>query len=188
MFYGAEAEDKDNHKDNPDPFLFSDTKVMTGQGRAIVCSVGDNTLLAKIRNPSSLELTEEHTQLEEKLQVAANQIGKYAIAGCGVFVAVSLLFLVGLNLLSNTAEFFSNDTLLKLSQIGIQTMVLLIVCLPEGLPLAVSLAMAISTSRMKDDKILIKNLESIQTCAMLHELCVSKTGTLTKGDLNVAKF
>jgi len=66
--------------------------------------------------------------------------------------------------------------------------VLLIVSIPEGLPLAVSLAMALSTNSLKKDEILIKNLESIQTCAMLHELCISKTGTLTKGKLNVTKY
>jgi magnesium-transporting ATPase (P-type) len=39
----------DNHKDNPDPFLFADSKVMSGQGKAIVCAVGDNTMLARYR-------------------------------------------------------------------------------------------------------------------------------------------
>jgi len=62
------------------------------------------------------------------------------------------------------------------------------VCIPEGLPLAVSLAMALSTSSLKKDEILIKNLESVQTCAMLHELLISKTGTLTKGKLDVVKY
>lgn len=63
--------------------------------------------------------------------------------------------------------------------------VLLIVSIPEGLPLVISIAMALSISNLKDDNILIKNLESIQTSAVIHELCVSKTGTLTKGALEV---
>lgn len=41
----------DNHKSNPDPFLFSDTKVMSGTGKALVCCVGKNTLLATSRKP-----------------------------------------------------------------------------------------------------------------------------------------
>lgn len=45
--------------------------------------------------------------------------------------------------------------------------------------------MALSVDRLKEDGILIKNLESIQTCATLHEVCVGKTGTLTKGELHV---
>jgi P-type E1-E2 ATPase len=64
----------------------------------------------------------------------------------------------------------------------------MIVAIPEGLPLAVSIAMALSINSLKKDEILIKNLESVQTCAMLHDVCVSKTGTITKGKLSVMKY
>lgn len=56
------------------------------------------------------------------------------------------------------------------------------------MPLAISIAMALSINRLKKDNILIKNLEAVQTCAMLHDLCVSKTGTITSGELKVKKF
>lgn len=62
------------------------------------------------------------------------------------------------------------------------------VAIPEGLPLAVSIAMALSINSLKKDKILIKNLESVQTCAMLHDICVGKTGTLTEANMSVAKY
>jgi P-type E1-E2 ATPase len=62
------------------------------------------------------------------------------------------------------------------------------VAIPEGLPLAVSIAMALSINSLKKDKILIKNLESVQTCAMLHDICVGKTGTLTESNMSVAKY
>jgi P-type E1-E2 ATPase len=64
----------------------------------------------------------------------------------------------------------------------------LIVAIPEGLPLAVSLAMALSTEKLKNDNILIKNLESIQKLAMVHDICVSKTGCLTDADMVIAKY
>jgi len=80
---------------------------------------------------------------------------------------------------------FSNETLLKVMNICIVAVVLLIVAIPEGLPLAVSIAMALSISRLKQDEILIKNLESVQSCAMLHDLCIGKTGTMTKGKMKV---
>lgn len=85
-------------------------------------------------------------------------------------------------------SFFSNKFLLYILKVGIVAVVLMIVAIPEGLPLAVSIAMALSISRLKSDEILIKNLESIQSAAMLHDLCVGKTGIITKGDLNVYKF
>lgn len=62
---------------------------------------------------------------------------------------------------------------------------LLIVAIPEGLPLAVSIAMAMSIQNLKEDEIIVKNLESIQNCAQLTDLFVGKTGTLTEGDLSV---
>lgn len=42
-----ESDEPNNHKDNPDPFLFTDSKVMTGAGKAVVCAVGENTLAAR---------------------------------------------------------------------------------------------------------------------------------------------
>ena len=61
---GNVVSEGDNHHTHPDPFLFSDSKVLTGQGKALVCQVGDNTLLAKTRKPEDYELKEEYTFLE----------------------------------------------------------------------------------------------------------------------------
>lgn len=77
---------------------------------------------------------------------------------------------------------------MRLGRICIIAICILIVAIPEGLPLAVSVAMALSISKMKKDKILIKNVEAVQKCAILHDICVAKTGTLTEGDLHVATY
>lgn len=55
-FRNQRGETVDNHKDHPDPFLFTDSKIMTGQGKGLVCAVGENTLLAKIRKPEDLTI------------------------------------------------------------------------------------------------------------------------------------
>lgn len=88
------------------------------------------------------------------------------------------------NLFTNQ-KFFENKTLIDVGKILISAVVMLIVSIPEGLPLAVSIAMAISIRELKKDEIIVKNLESVQACAQLNDLFVGKTGTLTKGDLNV---
>ena len=49
-FYSAQGGDPDNHKDNPDNCLLNGSAVMTGGGRAVVCSVGSNTLMGRRRN------------------------------------------------------------------------------------------------------------------------------------------
>ena len=63
-----------------------------------------------------------------------------------------------------------------------------IVAIPEGLPLAISIAMALSINNLKEHEILIKNLEAVQNCGMLHDICIGKTGTITKGRMSVAAF
>lgn len=83
---------KDNHDDNPDAFLLTDTSIMTGQGRAIVCAVGENTLLARIRSKEDLEIEETNTHLEEKLKFTAKQIEKFAMMVAVGTVITHLLF------------------------------------------------------------------------------------------------
>lgn len=177
----------DNHKEHPDPFLFTNTKIMCGQGKGLVLAVGQNTLLARMRKPGHLKLQEQFTELERKLEKTANMISKYALLATILTVLTHLIFLIICYVFTGQS-YFSNTFLLQVLKIGIVAMVLMIVAIPEGLPLAISVAMALSINRLKKDEILIKNIESIQTAAMLHELIVGKTGILTKGDLNVAKF
>jgi Ca2+ transporting ATPase len=83
---------------------------------------------------------------------------------------------------------FSNQTLLQIVKIFIIAVVLLIVAIPEGLPLAVSIAMALSINKMKQDQILIKNLKSIEAAAMLHDLFIGKTGIITGGKMAVERY
>ena len=161
---------------------------MTGQGKAIICAVGENTLLARNRKKDSMVLEEQTTHLEKKLEITANQIGKFAMWACFLSVVTHLLFLVCLITFNDEHSLFSNDTLLKAGRIGIIAVVILIVAIPEGLPLAISIAMALSINSLEMDEILIKNIESVETCAMLHDICVGKTGALTKGRMTVSKF
>jgi P-type E1-E2 ATPase len=97
-----------------------------------------------------------------------------------------LIFLAAFN--DEVKGFFSNAFLMRLAKTGIVAVVILIVSVPEGLPVAVSIAMAMSTEALKKDHILIKKLESIQTCAMLHDICVGKTGTLTTSEITVSSY
>lgn len=143
--------------------------------------------MARNRKPKDLVIEEQFTFLEDKLEKTAKQITKYAMLATVISVITQLLFLFGVILFTDQ-NLFSNDTLLRIGKIAIIAVVIMIVAIPEGLPLAVSIAMALSINSLKKDEILIKNLESVQTCAMLHDVCVGKTGTLTKGKLAVHRF
>jgi len=84
----------DNHKSNPDPFLFSDTKVMSGTGKALVCCVGKNTLLATSRKPQDLVTQEKQTFLEQRLETAAGQISKFAKLAAALSIVTKLIFIL----------------------------------------------------------------------------------------------
>ena len=160
---------------------------MTGQGKAVVCAVGRNTSLARMRQGREFKIEEQNTHLEKKLEFIADQIRKYATIVAVLSVVTHLTFLL-LWFSFSSENFISNGALLKITETFIIALVILIVSIPEGLPLAVSLAMALSTSNLKKDNILIKNIEAIQKAAMVHDICVSKTGCLTDSDMVVAKY
>jgi magnesium-transporting ATPase (P-type) len=133
---------------------------MSGQGKALVCCVGDNTLIARNRKKSDLVIDEQHTFLEDKLERVAKKISNYSLLACILSVLTHTIFLIGL-ILFDARPLFSNDTLLELGKIAIIAVVILVVSIPEGLPLTVSIAMALSINSLKKDNILIKNLEAV---------------------------
>jgi magnesium-transporting ATPase (P-type) len=61
----------DNHLSNPDPLLLTESKIMTGQGKAVVCAVGKNTLLARMRKSMDFKIEEQVTHVEKKLEFVA---------------------------------------------------------------------------------------------------------------------
>lgn len=77
------------------------------------------------------------------------------------------------------------QTLLRYFTIGVS---IVIVAVPEGLPLAVSIAMAFSVDIMKKDNLVVKNLEAPETLGYIHQICTGKTATLTKNDMTVNRF
>jgi len=101
----------DNHKEHPDPFLFTDSKIKSGQGRAIVCCVGENTLLAKSRKPADMVIEEQNTDLEKKLEKSAGQIQKYALAATLLSVITHLIFQICIVIFTEKS-LFSNAFLL----------------------------------------------------------------------------
>jgi magnesium-transporting ATPase (P-type) len=94
-------EEEDNHKQNPDPFLFTDSKVMKGYGKAVVVCVGENTMIASKRKPEELTLSEEKTELEKKLEQSSVHIAKYAKIATAICLITSIIFYVFLFMFNN---------------------------------------------------------------------------------------
>lgn len=99
--------------------------------------------------------------MKQKLEESCAQITKYCIFATIVIVMAQLLNLLIVIMTVNEKGFFSDSTLPDLLKIFIIAICILIVAIPEGMPLAVSLAMALSIDELKNQSILIKNLEAI---------------------------
>jgi len=85
---------------------------MTGQGKAIICAVGENTLLARLRGKEDLVIKETCTHLEQKLQITARQIEKFALLVMALTIISHLIFLV-IYIPSTGQVLFSDATLMK---------------------------------------------------------------------------
>lgn len=163
-----------------DPFIISGSKVLEGVGTYVVTSVGPNSSFGKIM--MSLQTKNEDTPLQVKLGGLANWIGGLGSAAAGLlFVILLIKFLVELpnNPASSAAK---GHTFLDILIVAIT---IIVVAVPEGLPLAVTLALAFATTRMLKENNLVRVLRSCETMGNATTICSDKTGTLTQNKMTV---
>jgi Ca2+ transporting ATPase len=117
----------------------------------------------------------------------ANQIGGWGyLVGFLVFVSLTL-FLV-LKIVFSEAELLDPATLTSLLDFFTIAVAVVIVAVPEGLPLSITIAMAFSIDKLKKDNLLVKRMAACENMGGITEIATGKTATLTKNDLSVAAF
>lgn len=140
---------EENYEHNPSPFLMAKTMMTKGEGKGIVCCVGQNTFAGKVEE--KLHIEDEATPLQQKLEVIANEIGKI-----GVYVALFTFIIMTLRMVyvvmndenKNLFNVENLDNIVKYIIIGIT---IIVVAVPEGLPLAVTMSLAFSVMKMKEE-------------------------------------
>ncbi|WCJ28540.1 calcium-transporting ATPase putative [Euphorbia peplus] len=187
------GESKIVQKDHKAPFLMSGCKVADGVGTMLVTGVGINTewglLMASIS-----EDTGEETPLQVRLNGAATFIG---IVGLSVAVCV-LAVLLGRYFTGNTTnakgevQFVKGKTSISETIDGVIKIItiavtIVVVAVPEGLPLAVTLTLAYSMRKMMADKALVRRLSACETMGSATTICSDKTGTLTLNQMTVVE-
>jgi P-type Ca2+ transporter type 2C len=169
----------DTEKEEGEP-LYGSSRILDGSGRGVVTSVGDATTFGKIRR--EIGEKDKTTPLQERLTGLAEQIGtggKWA-AVVTFFAFVISGFVTGeleLEASSHTAQY-----LLEAVTIAIT---IVVVAVPEGLPLAVTISLAYTTRRMAADKALVRELAACETMGAATIVCTDKTGTLTAGHMTL---
>ncbi|EED24147.1 P-type calcium ATPase, putative [Talaromyces stipitatus ATCC 10500] len=162
-----------------DPFILSGAKVTEGVGRFMVTAVGVHSVYGKTL--MSLQDEGQTTPLQSKLNVLAEYIAKLGLAaGLLLFVVLFIKFCVQLNSLGSPGE--KGQAFL---QIFIVAVTVIVVAVPEGLPLAVTLALAFATTRMLKDNNLVRLLRACETMGNATTICSDKTGTLTQNVMKI---
>jgi Ca2+-transporting ATPase len=163
-----------------DPFIMSGSKVEEGMGTFLVTATGVHSTYG--RTMMSLQDEGETTPLQVKLNVLADYIAKVGLtSGLTLFIVLFLKFLIHLKDIQGGAEAKGQAFL----RIFIVAVTVVVVAVPEGLPLAVTLALAFATTRMIKDNNLVRLLRACETMGNATTICSDKTGTLTENKMSV---
>ncbi len=163
-----------------DPFILSGGKVTEGVGTFLVTSVGVYSSYGKTM--MSLQDEGQTTPLQSKLNVLAEYIAKLGLAaGLLLFIVLLIKFLAQLKSVQGGPDAKGQSFL----QIFIVAVTIVVVAVPEGLPLAVTLALAFATTRMLRDNNLVRVLRACETMGNATTVCSDKTGTLTQNKMSV---
>jgi Ca2+-transporting ATPase len=145
--------------------VYSGTAIESGRGKAVIVSTGMKTELGKIAG--MVQELEEEPPLKARINRMAKQIGLI------VLVAVGIVFAVGALRGIDMVKMFLTAVSLAVAAI------------PEGLPAVVTISLALGVQRMVRRHALIRRLPAVETLGSATVICSDKTGTLTKGEMNI---
>ncbi|KAJ6843286.1 calcium-transporting ATPase 1, plasma membrane-type-like [Iris pallida] len=168
------------------PFLLSGTKVQDGSCKMVVTTVGMRTQWGKLMATLS-EGGDDETPLQVKLNGVATIIGKI-----GLFFAVVTFAVLAQGLMTHKYQEglylnWSGDDALEMLEYFAIAVTIVVVAVPEGLPLAVTLSLAFAMKKMMNDKALVRHLAACETMGSATTICSDKTGTLTTNHMTVVK-
>ncbi len=167
--------------------LFRGAVVFDGEGVLDVRRVGLKTMMGKMAE--EMQEDEPDSPLKVKLSILAKQISTFGYIGA---IVIALLYFAYFIISSGGfGAFFGMgvDVVVKKIVEAVSLAVVIIVCaVPEGLPLMISLVLMQNTSKMLDHNVLVRKAEGIETAGSLNILFSDKTGTITKGMLEVVDF
>jgi Ca2+-transporting ATPase len=168
-----------------DPFLLSGTKVIEGIGQMLVIAVGPHSFHGKTL--IALQVESAETPLQIKLDNLAESIAK---VGASIAIALLIILIVKYVIKNSVNDSWpenGSDIFNKIVNICIQAITVVVVAVPEGLPMAVTLALAFATTRMIADNNLVRVLAACETMGNATTICSDKTGTLTQNKITIVQ-
>jgi len=165
-----------------DPWVRSGTQVNEGSARLLVVAVGENSEWGKTMALME-DAGDDETPLQESLEIIATAVGK---VGAGVAVACFIALLIKWCVEKNgfpIDEINSNGPV----QFFLYAVTIVVVAVPEGLPLAVTISLAYSMKKMMKDNNFVRVLSACETMGGATAICSDKTGTLTENRMTVVE-
>ena len=167
--------------------LFRGAVVFDGEGVLAVQRVGLKTMMGRMAEEMQEE--EPASPLQVKLGKLAHQISTFGYIGAIVIALLYMIFFIVSA--GGPAEYLTSGWPVIFQDVveAVTLAIVIIVCaVPEGLPLMISLVLMQNTSKMLDHNVLVRKAEGIETAGSLNILFSDKTGTITKGELQVVEF
>ena len=182
------------------PFVFSGSQVVDGYGNMVVAAVGDKTFEGQNKQlinsagkkkeggeDGEEEDDTDLTPLKKQLNDLANYVGNLGyifaiLIGITLFLKESIIHVI------NGGRILEAYTLDILVNAFIIAVTVIVVAIPEGLPMAVTIAFAFSVDKMKKEHNLVKHLDKSEAMGNVNNVCTDKTGTLTLGVMRIAAF
>ncbi|KAI9343499.1 PMCA-type calcium-translocating P-type ATPase [Obelidium mucronatum] len=168
--------------------LLSGSQVTEGMGKYVVTNVGEDSFFGKILMAMRTEM--EDTPLQVKLDGLAERIAKFGAAGAVfMFIVLLLKYVIGVLKSNGFGELPNQENGAQVAsqilKIIMQSVAVIAIAVPEGLPLAVTLALAYATTRMMKDNNLVRVISACETMGNATTICSDKTGTLTQNRMTV---
>lgn len=169
------------------PFILSGTKVIEGSGKMLVAAVGRRTEWGKLVEVLN-DVGVEETPLQVKLNGVATIVGKIGLCFALLTLAVLVIqFLVDKAIRGDFSNWSSIDAMKLLNYFNI-LVTMIVIAVPEGLPLAVTLNLAFATKSLTNDRALVRHLSACEAMGSASYICLDKTGTVTSNRMVVDKL
>mmetsp|Transcript_2008 Transcript_2008/g.4528 ORF Transcript_2008/g.4528 Transcript_2008/m.4528 type:complete len:1102 (+) Transcript_2008:36-3341(+) len=173
------------HHDIPSPVCLSGTNLAAGTGHMVVIAIGSKSAEGRIIDLSDQD--NDETPLQKKLTKIADDVGKVGLL-CASVALVVLYVRFGAEIGTGKKEWDSSKHPMDLVHFFITAVTVLVVAIPEGLPLAVTISLAYSVKKMQNDNNLVRRMQACETMGGADMICSDKTGTLTQNKMTVVEL
>jgi len=170
---------------NNDPFLFADSFITHGMCKAVVCAVGQNSTRGIM--DTVYDTREKQTELKSRLDNIGGSLKYIGLLTSILILAISMVIII----INKAAveDLGADEFMHRIVTAIIISLVMLVVAIPEGLPMTVTVSLAYSVLQMsEDDGVLVREVEAVERVGQITHLVLGKTGTMTTEEMRVHSF